>query len=466
MKPFYLGIDVSKGYADFMIINSKKQQVAQPFQLDDTFDGHRTLYNALSAFMAKHDDSTLFAGMESTGGYENNWYNSLIQFQGSLNIQTARLNPLGVMHNSKAELKKNTTDKISAQNIAEYLVAHPEKVNYQQEDNLAGLRKQWGFIRLLTKQCTQLLNQLNSLLYLSYPELLSYCQDGVPNWVLKLLVKYPSAANLKSAHAKTVAKIPYISMEKAQELIAKAKQSVASSTDLTTQQIVVATVQQILHLRKTIAGQTDLMLQECSIPEIELLKTFPGISDVSALGLILEIQTAKRFANAKKLASFFGVHPVYKTSGDGTGGYKMSKQGRIEPRRILYMIALSAIRCNPLIKEIYEKHKRQGMHSRAAMGVCMHKILRILYGMLKHGQPFNPHIDLANRLRSVPMQNDSSLNKTSRRLQSYDRSAPVSRRQRIKRLERERSHNVNDTKSGITAPAPLADIIAEMLPQL
>ena len=466
MKPFYLGIDVSKGYADFMIINSKKQQVVQPFQLDDTFDGHRTLYNALSAFMAKHDDSTLFAGMESTGGYENNWYNSLIQFQGSLNIQTTRLNPLGVMHNSKAELKKNTTDKISAQNIAEYLVAHPEKANYQQEDHLAGLRKQWGFIRLLTKQCTQLLNQLNSLLYLAYPELLSFCQDGVPNWVLKLLVKYPSAANLKNAHAKTVAKIPYISMEKAQELIAKAKQSVASSTDLTTQQLVVATVQQILHLRKTIAGQTDLMLQECSIPEIELLKSFPGISDVSALGLILEIQTAKRFASAKKLASFFGVHPVYKTSGDGTGGYKMSKQGRIEPRRILYMIALSAIRCNPLIKEIYEKHKRQGMHSRAAMGVCMHKILRIIYGMLKHGQPFNPHIDLANRLRSVPMQNDSSLNKTSRRLQSYDRSAPVSRRQRIKRLERERSHNVNDTKSGITAPAPLADIIAEMLPQL
>ena len=75
--------------------------------------------------------------MESTGGYENNWYNSLIEFQGSLNIQTARLNPLGVMHNSKASLKKNITDKISAQNIAEYLVAHPEKIVYQQQDRLA-----------------------------------------------------------------------------------------------------------------------------------------------------------------------------------------------------------------------------------------------------------------------------------------------------------------------------------------
>jgi len=466
MKPFYMGIDVSKGYADFMMINSKKQSVAQAFQLDDTFEGHQTLYNTLGSFLAKHDDAILFAGMESTGGYENNWYHSLVQFQGSLNIQTARLNPLGVMHNSKAKLKKNTTDKISAQNIAEYLVAHPEKVVYQQQDTLAGLRKQWGFIRMLTKQCTQFLNQLNSLLYSTYPELLSYCQDGVPNWALKLLTKYPSAANLKKARTATVAKIPYVSIKKAQELIAKAKRSVASATDLTTQQLVVATVQQILHLRKTIAGQTDLMLQECPIPEIELLKTFPGISDVSAIGLIIEIQTVKRFASAKKLASFFGVHPVYKISGDGTGGFRMSKQGRIAPRQILYMASLSAIRYNPLIREIYEKHKRQGKHSRAAMGICMHKILRILYGMLKHNQPFNPHVDLANRLRSVPMQNDSAIDKTSRRLQGYDRTAPVSRRQRIKRLERERSHNVNDTKSGITAPAPLADIIAEILPQL
>ena len=461
-----MGIDVSKGYADFMIINSRKKPVAQTFQLDDTFEGHRTLYNTLGAFLAKHDDATLFAGMESTGGYENNWYHSLIQFQGSLNIQTARLNPLGVMHNSKADLKKNTTDKISAQNIAEYLVSHPEKVNYQQEDNLAGLRKQWGFIRMLTKQCAQFLNELNALLYSTYPELLSDCQDGVPNWVLKLLVKYPSAANLKKAHAKTLAKIPYVSMKRAQELIEKAKRSVAATTDLTTQQLVVATVQQILHLKKTIAGQTDLMLQECSTPEIELLKTFPGISDTSAIGLIIEIQTVKRFASAKKLASFFGVHPVYKTSGDGAGGYKMSKQGRSEPRRILYMVALAAIRCNPLIKEIYEKHKRQGKQSRAAIGICMHKILRILYGMLKHNQPFNPHVDLANRLRSVPMQNDNAIDKTSRRFQGYDQFAPVSRRQRIKRLERERSHNVNDTKFGITAPAPLADIIAEILPRL
>ena len=98
------------------------------------------------------------------------------------------------MHNSKADLKKNTTDKISSQNIAEYLIAHPEKVVYQQQDWMAGLRKQWGFIQTLTKQCTQFLNQLNKLLYLANPELLCYCQNRIPDWTLKLLMKLSTAS--------------------------------------------------------------------------------------------------------------------------------------------------------------------------------------------------------------------------------------------------------------------------------
>ena len=466
MKPFYMGIDVSKGYADFMIINAQKKPVIQSFQLDDTFEGHQTLYNIVGRFLAKHPNSMLFAGMESTGGYENNWYNSLVAFQSSLNIQTSRLNPFGVKRNSQADLKKNTTDKISAQNIAEYLVAHPEKVAYQQQDQLAGLRKQWGFIQMLTKQRTQFLNQFKGLLYTSNPELLGYCQSETPAWVLKLAIKYPSAARLKRANVKSVAKIPFVSKEKAQQLATDAKRSVASATDTETEQLIIATARQIIHLNQTIDTQSQRMINTCKLPEVELLKTFDGISDKSAIGLIIEIQTVKRFATAKKLASFFGAHPVYKISGDGVGGIKMSKQGRKQPRHILYMITLAAIKCNPLIKQIYEKHQRNGKHNMAAMGICMHKILRIIYGVLKHNKPFDPRIDIANRQLSAQAKEAVPKKNASRRFQEYDTKAPVSRRQKKNRLERGRSHSVPDTKSGITAPVPLRNIIANILPEL
>jgi len=181
---------------------------------------------------------------------KNNWYNALVKFQSTLNIQTARLNPLGVMYNSKADLKRNNTDKISAQNIAEYLITHSEKVTYQQQDQMATLRKQWGFIKMLTKQSTQLLNQLESLLYTANTELLGYCKNGTPDWVLKVLLKYPTAAKLAKARVPALARIPYVTSERAQELAISAKRSVASASDRITEKLVAATVKQILNLKK------------------------------------------------------------------------------------------------------------------------------------------------------------------------------------------------------------------------
>ena len=453
MQQYYLGADVSKGYADFVILDSKKQPVEKNFQMDDTFSGHCQLYDMLDNFYQNHPDSKIYAAVESTGGYENNWFNSLIKFQSSFDLETARLNPLGVHANSKADLKRNVTDKISAQNVAEFLIAHSEKVSYQQEDYLASLRKQWGFIKILTKQSTQLLNQIEPLIYSANPELLVYCKDGMPDWILKLLLRYPTAANLSKAKASSVAGIPYVSSARAKELVNTAKQSVASSTDRITGQLIVATAKQILHLKKTIASQTKIMAKDCSLPEVDLLKTFSGINDLSATGLMIEIQSAERFPSVKKFASFFGLHPVFKISGDGTSGFRMSKQGRKEPRRILFMVALTAIRSNPLIREIYQDRVQKGMEKMAAIGLCMHKILRIIYGMLKHNRAFDPEVDRKNRKKMGKGHKKVRKDK-NRRYQDFDPKAPISRRQKMKRKEWEQSHSDNNTKSGIIAPIP------------
>jgi transposase len=453
MKSFFLGADVSKGYADFVILDEQKKPVKQNFQLDDTHNGHSVLFGIIDQLLRHHPQSRMFAAVESTGGYENNWYHSLQTFQHALNLSVARLNPLAVMHNSKADLKRNTTDKISARSIAEYLIAHSEKVAYRQHDQWASLRKHWGFIRLLSKQCTQLLNQIEPMLYIANPGLLGFCKDRMPKWVLKLLLKYPTAGQLARAKVSSVAKIPYVSAQRAKELVDMAKQSVASAFDPATQHLMQAIVKQILDLKKTIAIQEARLVDQCDIPEVDLLKTFIGIGDVSAIGIMIEIQTVKRFSNAKKLASFFGLHPVFKTSGDGSSGFRMSKQGRKEPRRILFMVALVAVRSNPLIREVYEHHLAKGKAKMDAIGVCMHKILRIIYGMLKNQTPFDPKVDLNNRQRAVVKTSEPAKDK-NRRFQHFDPQAPISRRQNQKRLERKQPQCVDNTMRGVKTPVP------------
>jgi len=449
MNEYFIGIDASKGYSDFVMLNAKKQTVIDNFQLDDTFEGHAQLYELLHSFNKDNPEATIYAAVESTGGYENNWFQSLVTFQASLPVKTAHLNPLGVSHNSKADLKRNITDRISAKNVAEYMIAHSEKVSYQHQDSLASLRKQWGFITMLTKQSTQLLNQLESLVYNANPEILTYCKDGCPQWVLKLLSSYPTALRLSRAKVKVLARIPYISLDRAKQLIATAKKSVASASDKITEQLIVATVKQIVHLKKTIKVQSEVLANECQIPEVALLKTFTGIGDYSAIGLMLQIQSVNRFLTSKKLASFFGIHPEYKKSGDGTYKYRMSKKGRKEGRRVLFIVAMSAIQSNPLIRDVYQQAVERGMEKMSVMGLCMHKILRIVYGMLKHNKAFDPQVDLKNRQKKPSRQRKVGQDK-DRRYQNFDSNAPISRRQKMKRKERKQSQNVINVEYGIS----------------
>lgn len=435
MNNFYLGGDVSKGYCDFVIINEDKDVVEEDFQLDDNLTGHQELENVLNDFLNQNPNSVIYAGLESTGGYENNWFNMLKRLNAfGMKISVARVNPKGTNHNSQAELTRVITDEVSAKNIAEYLINHKKKINYDKKDLFYNVRKQWKFIRMLVKQKTQLYNQLNSLLYIANPEILVYCKHEYPNWLMKVLKKYPTAKDLSKAKVSKLEEIPYLSNQRAEELIRNAKASIASSADNTSAGLIKNMVEQILYMEKMVSLQVEIVLKNFPLREdIKLLKSFKGISDYSAMGLLMNIGSVENFINTKKIAAQFGLHPVYKKSGDGIWGMHMSKQGSSEVRHLLYNITTCAIVHNPLIKEIYALHLSRGKSKMATIGACMHKVLRIVYGMLKNKEEFNPEKDRALRKKSFAKKTKSVDSDKTRRYQPFNSKAPISRRQAKKR---------------------------------
>lgn len=130
MCEFYMGVDASKGYSDFVLLDKQKRIVEENFQLDDTFFGHQALCKFLEDFLSQNSGAAIYGGVESTGGYENNWYNLLWKLQERFNINVSRVNPYGVKYHKEASLERIDTDKISAKKIAEYLITYPEKVTY------------------------------------------------------------------------------------------------------------------------------------------------------------------------------------------------------------------------------------------------------------------------------------------------------------------------------------------------
>src|SRR5690606_17269753 len=323
-------------------------------------------------------------GVESTGGFENNWYGSLASWRNSMPVSIARLNPAGVKKSIEAGLNRNITDALSSRYIAEYMISHSEVITYDIQDvEYASYRSVQTHINLLKKQQTQLINQLKAILYFGFPELMRYCKYSVPSWVLEVLTRYPSVKKVAGLKSERLTKINHVDEDKAKAIIAKAKNSVASRNNESTSFLIQSLAEQIRDKQILVAKRKSFLEQNCQGSEVTLLATIPGTGAYSAASITIEIEDIKRFDNPKSLVCFFGVNPELKESGDKKFVVRMSKKGRATMRATLYMCAMSAVRYDEHMKAIYHKHRGNGKTHKQALGVVMQKLLRVIWGVLR-----------------------------------------------------------------------------------
>lgn len=433
---WYLGIDVSKGYADFALYSEDLDPVEDVFQLDDTRQGHDQLVRWLEKLVKRNPGLKIDCAVESTGGYENNWYALLLRLGGRMPVRAVRLNPSVVKNASKALLNANKTDAESAREIAGYLKRYADQVSYATEESVyVGFRSLHNLLDKVRCQKTEMINALKQLLYSNFPELERFAKSGVPTWVLELLIRYPTSAKLCKVKAEKLARIKGVTLKKAQALIDKAKASVASHENPAETFAIIELAKSIKEKQEQVDRLKDYLTENCKGPETELLESIKGIGAYSAAAIMVQIEDIRRFASPKQLASYFGLHPVLRVSGDKQMVSKMSKQGRSAIRGILYMCANSAMLADPQMRATYKRQRSMGKAHNQAIGVLMHKMLRIIWGVLMSGKPYDPEIDRKNQERSPQAPATEEIREVlrKRRMQIYDESAPVSRRADKKR---------------------------------
>ncbi len=64
--------------------------------------------------------------------------------------------------------------------------------------------------------------------------------------------------------------------------------------------------------------------------------------------------------------------------------------GRARVRAALYMGALTASRCNPAIRDFYQRLLAAGKPKKVALTACMRKLLIIMNSIVKSGQRWDP----------------------------------------------------------------------------
>lgn len=123
--------------------------------------------------------------------------------------------------------------------------------------------------------------------------------------------------------------------------------------------------------------------------QARLLRTVPGVGEVTAWCVLAEFEAA-RFASAKAAAAFAGVCPRERRSGSSVRSRsRLSKQGNSALRAALYMAALSAQSKEPFAA-LAQRLKGEGHCPKSALGAVMHKLMRVIYGVLKHQKGFTP----------------------------------------------------------------------------
>lgn len=124
----------------------------------------------------------------------------------------------------------------------------------------------------------------------------------------------------------------------------------------------------------------------------DLLRSMPGIGPINSRMMLACLPELGRL-NRQKISALVGVAPFNCDSGTFKGQRRIWG-GRAQVREALYMAALTAKRCNPVIRSLYERLIARGKPHKVAMVACMRKMLVILNTMARNNVPWNPTLKL------------------------------------------------------------------------
>lgn len=65
------------------------------------------------------------------------------------------------------------------------------------------------------------------------------------------------------------------------------------------------------------------------------------------------------------------------------------------------MVVLNAIRCNPWLRQYYERLRAAGKPGKVAVTAAMRKLLTAVWSVATHRKPFVPHLALPAQLGAV-----------------------------------------------------------------
>jgi transposase len=144
-------------------------------------------------------------------------------------------------------------------------------------------------------------------------------------------------------------------------------------------------------IRETKRAITDLLDHYPDLKQQkDLLLSIPGLGELTIGKLIAECRDLRAFRDVRQLVAFAGSNPRHHVSGSSIHWKpSISRTGSASLRAALYMPALTAMRFNPVLRAFADRLRARGVTGKALVVAVMRKLLHLVFGVLKSGQPFD-----------------------------------------------------------------------------
>ncbi len=405
-KTLLATVDIGKGL-NMGYARCPDRSEVKPFEFTNNRAGFDSFWSHLVEARDAKELDDIVVGFESTGAYGE----PLQDFLKNKPVKLVQVNP---MHTKRIkELQGNSpnkTDRKDPKIIADIIELGHALTVVIPEGAAAELRRLTHARERTIKRRTALYNQLQDLIFISFPEFLQVVKDVKTKTARHLLQSYPDPQDIMALGLDSLGAIVKrvsrgkLGAAKAKNLFEAARVSAGITEGRFSISLEIqATLEAITACDDFIIRLEEEMPRRLEeIPYSRLLLSMKGIGRITAAGLIGEVGDFNSFDTQRELLKYAGFDLFEISSGKLRGSRRISKRGRPLLRKLLFFAALNTVRKGGIMHEHYRRHLQKGMKRIKALVAIARKLLGVIFALVRTGreyqlkyQDIKPHAHMA-----------------------------------------------------------------------
>ena len=392
-----IGLEMNRGYC-----TTTDGRDIKPFRFDNTRAGLDRLWSMIVVNKNRFRCNEVIVGYESTGPYGE----PLSHYLAKKPVTVVQVNP---MHTKRVkEINDNSplkTDDKDPRVLADIILLGHSLSIVIPEGDAAYLRRLNNSRERHVGERTALLNQLQQLVFLLFPEFRRVIKDIQVKTALYILNKYltpdiigglkkeelgeeirkRSRGKFRESHAEMLINL-------AKDTIGIREGAAGLSMDI---RHILIQLELVNRLIAEIEGEMEITLGR--IPYSSKLLSIKGLGTVTVAGLIGEVGDFKKFRTQSEITKLAGLDLYEVSSGKWKGRRRISKRGRSLLRKILYYAAIQTIRKNGILHDYYTRLTDRGMKRMMALVAVSRKLLGIIYAIVRDDSEYTVNFESMKR---------------------------------------------------------------------